>query len=66
MAVGSSGRVVIDIDPKLKKDIHKALIDAGQTMKDWFIKNAIRLVEDSRQPSLFTDPNSKRQGRASR
>lgn len=35
-----SGRVVADIDPSLKRDLHAALARTGRTLKDWIIENA--------------------------
>lgn len=40
MARGESGRVVIEIDPQLKADLHSALSGRGTTMKAWFVKEA--------------------------
>lgn len=37
MAQGSSGRVVIDIDPELKKDIYRQLRARGSNMREWFL-----------------------------
>jgi hypothetical protein len=36
MAQGKSGRVVIDIDPTLKKELYVALAEQQLTMKAWF------------------------------
>jgi len=55
MATSSSGRVVIIIDPVLKKDLRRALLTNDLTMKDWFIQNATRSIDESRQPSLFSN-----------
>tara|TARA_R110001583_G_scaffold23707_1_gene87135 strand:+ start:3746 stop:3925 length:180 start_codon:yes stop_codon:yes gene_type:complete len=38
MAIGDSGRIVIDIDPKLKKEIHKLIKSKGLTMREWFLE----------------------------
>ena len=53
MAVGISGRVVIEIDPKLKKQLYAVLDRDGKTLKEWFVGNAISYLEHSLQPSLF-------------
>lgn len=37
MAQGSSGRVVIDIDPELKKHIYQQLRSRGVNMREWFL-----------------------------
>ena len=36
MAVGKSGRVVIEIDPELKEQLHKEIKMQGKTLKEWF------------------------------
>lgn len=36
MAVGKSGRIVIEIDPELKEQLHKAVKMQGKTLKEWF------------------------------
>ena len=35
---GQSGRIVIDVDPELKRKLYSALSLSGSTLKDWFIK----------------------------
>jgi DNA primase len=36
MAIGKSGRVVIDLDPQQKEAIHKAIKAKGMNLKEWF------------------------------
>ena len=62
MAKGSSGRVVVVVDPGLKRDLYVELARHGLTLKDWFIGQATSFLETSRQPSLFVgaDSNSQR------
>jgi hypothetical protein len=45
--------VVINIDPKLKRDLYSVLALEGLTLKDWFIFQADRYVATHRQPTLF-------------
>ena len=52
MAKGASGRVVIELDPSLKKDLYASLGQEGLTLKDWFIQSANRYVAEQVQPSL--------------
>lgn len=40
MSIGTSGRVVIEIDPALKRELHSVLARRGVTLKDWFLSNA--------------------------
>ena len=39
MAKGTSGRLVIEIDPDLKKVLYQALGDEGLNLKQWFLSN---------------------------
>jgi hypothetical protein len=63
MAKGSSGRVVIEVDPNLKKDLYASLDQEGMTLKDWFIKSANRYVAEQVQPSLALPFAEKEGGR---
>lgn len=45
MSIGRSGRVVIEIDPVLKREFHAVLAKNGMTMKDWFMKSAMNCVK---------------------
>jgi hypothetical protein len=68
MAVGPSGRVVIEIDPDLKRELHEALrADNYPSMRDWFLQQAevylgsrgqLRLqltTDDPRPPARSSD-----------
>lgn len=52
MAIGSSGRVVVELDPMLKQELHVALREDGRNLKDWLIDNAISYLESRQQSSL--------------
>ena len=41
MAIGTSGRTVLEIDPLLKRQIYAALEENGVTLKSWFV-DAVR------------------------
>ena len=56
MARGKSGRVVLEIDPDLKRQLYSSLENNQQTMKEWFVKEAETFIYGQRQPSLF-DPS---------
>lgn len=62
MPVGDSGRVVIEIDKDLKKDLYKLLIENNLTLKEWFTKAADEYVNDMVQPSLNLDKESSPRG----
>ena len=53
MAKGSSGRVVIEIDPDLKQELYDALDKEGLKLKQWFLKNVESYLRDRSQLSLL-------------
>jgi hypothetical protein len=52
MARGPSGRLVIEVDPSLKRDLHAALAADGLTLKDWFLQRVGDYIAEHHQPSL--------------
>lgn len=55
MSIGSSGRIVIEIEPEAKRRLYAALAHEGLTLKDWFLKNAEKYLVDRRvdgEPSM--------------
>ena len=40
MAIGKSGRVIIELTPKEKAVMHEAIRKKGLTMKSWFLAKA--------------------------
>lgn len=50
MSVGPSGRIVIEVSPELKRELHSALVLDGQTLKNWFVSQAESFVKN-RQPA---------------
>lgn len=64
MARGESGRIVIEVDPELKRRLYAALAISGLTLKDWFVLSAEKYCSDMQQSDLFdfkknTDHSSK-------
>jgi hypothetical protein len=57
MAKGNSGRIVIDIDPALKRRLYSALAMENSTLKDWFIEIAERFLTNPRSAS---EPSKRR------
>jgi len=45
MAKGESGRIVLEIDPTLKKQLYSILALEQQTLKEWFVNNAQEFIE---------------------
>ena len=52
MARGPSGRVVIELDPQFKRDLHSALAKDGLSLKDWFIEQARQYTANRNQLTL--------------
>lgn len=53
MARGTSGRVVVEVDPALKRELYAALSLSGSTLKDWFVQAAEAYCMASIQGTLF-------------
>jgi|CXWL01.1.fsa_nt_gi DNA (cytosine-5)-methyltransferase 1 len=49
---GSSGKIVVNIEPDLKKRLYATLSLSGSTLKDWFRKSAAAYCDEQKQPSL--------------
>ena len=57
MAKGSSGRIVVEIDPELKQELYYALGEEGINMKQWFLGNVGQYLKERAQPSFpFISP----------
>jgi len=52
MPIGDSGRIVIEIDPELKKELYGALTEQGLNLKQWFLGNAKQYLDQRIQLSL--------------
>ena len=48
MSIGSSGRIVIEVDPDLKRELYATLVRDGSTLKEWFLRNAQSYLLDNR------------------
>jgi hypothetical protein len=53
MAQGNSGRVVIEVDPDLKRHLYKVLNSRNLTLKTWFTTQARNLLAEHEQPSFL-------------
>jgi hypothetical protein len=53
MAIGDSGRIVLEIEPSLKRRLYSALQLERTSLKDWFIARAEEYMQSQQQPSLF-------------
>ena len=52
MPHGTSGRIVIEIDPELKAQLYQALGREGVSLKAWFLRHAEAYLYDGEQLSL--------------
>jgi len=53
MAIGDSGRIVLEVEPLLKRRLYSALQLERKSLKDWFIARAEEYVQAQQQPGLF-------------
>lgn len=58
MSIGSSGRIVIEIDPDFKQDLYKTLKKEGISLKQWFLEGAEKFVSERASTSPAVDANA--------
>lgn len=58
MSRGPSGRIVVEVEPRLKRGLYAELARNGLTFKDWLISQAERYIQESQQPNLFAGETS--------
>lgn len=46
MSIGSSGRIVIEIEPKMKQELHTVLRLEGTNLKAWFVTHVEQLLAE--------------------
>lgn len=44
MAKGESGRIVLEVEPELKKALYSILAMEQKTLKDWFVNKALKHI----------------------
>jgi hypothetical protein len=52
MAVGPSGRIVVEIDPQLKQELYAALEREGISLRQWFLSRVNEHLRSRVQMSL--------------
>lgn len=60
MAIGESGRIVLEIDPELKRRLYSTLALENKTLKEWFVALAVHHIDTQQQPSLFGPATEKK------
>ena len=60
MPVGNSGRIVIEMDPELKQELYRCLVNDKLSLKEWFLGNVDLYLSDKTQlPFEFTENKNK-------
>jgi len=52
MAVGPSGRIVVEIDPELKRELYGCLSADGLSLREWFLDMAQQYLDTRAQLRL--------------
>lgn len=52
MSIGTSGRIVIEVDPELKQELHTTLRSEGTNLKAWFLQQADSFLAEKGQLRL--------------
>lgn len=60
MSIGASGRVVIEIEPALKRELHEVLKAEGTNLKAWFLHNVDQLLTEKNSGSPQATTKSKK------
>lgn len=58
MVRGKSGRIVLEIDPFIKRNLYLILEQNQTTLKDWFLKTANTYIDSNANTCLTDKSNS--------
>lgn len=58
MARGKSGRIVLEIDPEMKRKLYLTLEQNQKTMKEWFVKEANDLIYNITEKEVSNNHNA--------
>ncbi len=65
MSIGTSGRIVIEVEPELKRQLYSLLAREGLTLKDWFLHEAQTYLANAyRQKLELTEQTTEVHGRS--
>lgn len=62
MAIGESGRIVLEVEPELKRRLYSTLALEHKSLKEWFISKAEEYIK-TQQKSNFSGSSNERQQR---
>lgn len=62
MPQGSSGRIVLEVDPELKAELYAALKEDDRTLKDWFLERAKHYLYEDVQLGFQFPQSTRAQG----
>lgn len=62
MSIGNSGRIVIEVEPEVKRQLYATLAREGMTLKDWFLREARQYVQVFQQMPLDLAPRFSQTG----
>lgn len=60
MSIGASGRIVIEIETEIKRELYSVLSREGLTLKEWFLQSANTYICDRTQLPLPLLANDER------
>ena len=63
MSIGKSGRIVVDMEPSLKRELHLVLRSEGTNLKSWFLEKVDEFLAEKSQKSLPFDNNDSREAK---
>lgn len=52
MSIGNSGRIVIEIEPSIKRQLYSSLARDGMTLKEWFLREVNAYLTSQRYLNL--------------
>jgi len=64
MSIGKSGRVVIEMDPKLKEELYSALSKENKNLKHWFLENVESFLKNAGQLELSYNNDQLEKGKS--
>lgn len=59
MAVGKSGRIVLEIEPELKRRLYSRLVLEQKSLKAWFTSKAEEYIDTQQEPKFSSSPNGR-------